>query len=517
MRTYKVLGMSMGMVLAAFGCAGGETLVQQTTSSSSSGGTGGEGGDTGAGGHMTSSSTSSSSGGCTSAADCASFGDACNMGACINSVCGKLPANEGSTCDDGIACTVNTTCQNGQCQGGTLKPCPSSNPCMVGVCDPATDSCIEMPGNNGSPCVDNDACTLTGTCSAGTCVPGGMVDCSFLDGPCSLGYCDPQTGCKIMPLAEGTVCPLGINDPCVGGSCTQGQCLPVPANEGGVCDDGKFCTIGDHCQNGICTAGGPNTCAPPGGCFIGVCDEVNNTCTSAPGNDGAPCDDGNTCTTGTTCLNGACINGMPTNEGMACDDNSGCTSNTICIQGQCGGGQGPTVYFADDFKDNSKGWTLGTEWQIAPAQASVGFPVGNQDPGQDHTPTADNGIAGVVIGGYASTGLHGFYYLESPVFNTAGAAGQVILGFYRWLNSDYTPFMDNVIEVWNGSSWVVIWNSGPSPAIQDAAWTFISHDITAYKNAGMRVRFGFNITSGGVFTVSSWNIDDVLVASGACP
>jgi hypothetical protein len=76
--------------------------------------------------------------------------------------------------------------------------------------------------------------------------------------------------------------------------------------------------------------------------------------------------------------------------------------------------------------------------------------------------------------------------------------------------------MNNVIEVYNGSSWVQVWQSGPSPAIQDAAWNKQSYDLTAHKNASMRVRFGFNIGSTGVFTVTSWNVDDVVIANQIC-
>ncbi|WP_196811806.1 S8 family peptidase, partial [Dolichospermum circinale] len=84
--------------------------------------------------------------------------------------------------------------------------------------------------------------------------------------------------------------------------------------------------------------------------------------------------------------------------------------------------EGFTTYFSDDFANNSKGWTLGTEWQIGAATASTGHVYGNPDPGTDNTPTADNGVAGVVIGGNASTAaLHDFYYLTSPVINTSTA------------------------------------------------------------------------------------------------
>jgi hypothetical protein len=239
-------------------------------------------------------------------------------------------------------------------------------------------------------------------------------------------------------------------------------------------------------------------------------------CTAVPGNDGAACDDGSPCTDGTTCSAGVCSNGAPVNDGTACDDGTSCTMGETCSAGACTGGSGPEIYFADDFKDNSKGWTLGPEWAIGPAMASFGG-VGNPDPAMDHTPTADNGIAGVVLGGNASTNQHGYYWLESPAFDTSAAAGPVVLGFYRWLNSDYDPFMHNAVEVFNGSQWVNLWTTGGPPGIMDAAWTFQQYDLTSYKNASMRVRFGFDITSGGVYTIGSWNVDDVLVASAACP
>ena len=60
---------------------------------------------------------------------------------------------------------------------------------------------------------------------------------------------------------------------------------------------------------------------------------------------------------------------------------------------------------------------LGTEWEIGPAKASTG---GNRgpDPATDHTPSSDNGVAGVVIGGNTNAMLHGLDYLQSPPFDT---------------------------------------------------------------------------------------------------
>ncbi|WP_272481120.1 Calx-beta domain-containing protein, partial [Microcystis aeruginosa] len=174
--------------------------------------------------------------------------------------------------------------------------------------------------------------------------------------------------------------------------------------------------------------------------------------------------------------------------------------------------EGFTTYFSDDFANNSKGWTLGTEWQIGAATASTGHVYGNPDPGTDNTPTADNGVAGVVIGGNASTALHDFYYLTSPVINTS-TANQLFFEFARWLNSDYTPYMQNTVEIFNGSSWVNLLpsNFDYSPGVTDNAWTPQQFDISAHKSASTQIRFGFNVTSDGVYTVSSWNLDDVKI------
>src|SRR5690606_1167470 len=172
----------------------------------------------------------------------------------------------------------------------------------------------------------------------------------------------------------------------------------------------------------------------------------------------------------------------------------------------------------EDFSDNSAGWTLDTTWAIGPAVAYNPGSCGNGDPGTDTTSnTSDNGIAGAVIGGTVGTALtNGYRYLTSPVLNTASAP-TVWLQYNRYLNSDYTRYMNNRVEVFDGTTWQLVWESGPSPAVQDAAWTTQTHDISAYKNTQMRVRFGYNINSSGVYSgCGGWNLDDVLIGTGIC-
>jgi hypothetical protein len=182
-------------------------------------------GGSGAGGGGAGGDGGSGSGGCTSAEECVAFTDACNVGTCINGECEKVPANEDLSCDDGLTCTLVESCKAGVCTATQEMPCPASDSCHIGMCDLLTDACAEAPGNDGSGCIDDDPCTVTGFCSGGVCAPAEEVDCSSLDTECGLGFCDPAGNCQ-------------------GGA---------PTNEGGACDDGNGCTGGTTCQSGACT------------------------------------------------------------------------------------------------------------------------------------------------------------------------------------------------------------------------------------------------------------------------
>jgi hypothetical protein len=517
---------------------------------------------------------------CNHGTDCKGLDDACNIGACLNNICVKSPSNEGGNCDDGLYCTVNDACMMGTCTGTprlcSAAPDGGADPCQAGMCNEAMKSCIPMPGNDGAPCTPTDACFTAGECAGGACLGTTPKDCSFLSSECATGVCDSMGGCKAMPHSDGTACntatadpcapstcvsgvckpnpmpdgtmcddmlfepcqpgkctsgictpqmlpdntpcDLGFTDPCNTGACMASFCSPVPANDGTPCDDGLFCTVNDMCKMGTCT-GTPNPCTAGGGCYTGTCDTTLDMCMMTKVADGTACNDGDVCNTGKTCMSGLCSGGTPTNNGKACTPTMSCNVGTTCMSGMCTGGTGPTIYFQDEFNDNSKGWTLDTEWQIGPTKMSncLGG-TGNPDPAIDQPMTSANGVAGVVIGGCEDTSAtHPFRYLTSPAFDTSTATGSVIFGYYRWLNSDYNPYMTNVVDVYDGTTWHNLWTTGGPPPVQDASWTYVSYDVTAYKNAKMQVRFGFNIGSVGVFTVSSWNVDDVLVANAKCP
>jgi hypothetical protein len=273
-------------------------------------------------------------------------------------------------------------------------------------------------------------------------------------------------------------------------------------------------------DNNLCTTDSCNAMSGAVYTPIGIDDMVSCTVDACDNDNGishtpssALCNDNNACTSDTCDIVMGC-----SHSAVVCNDNDQCTSDT------CDATQGclfpALVYFNETFANNAQGWTLDNSWQIGSATASSGQNVGSPDPGSDHTSSADNGVAGVNIGGTTGTALHPPYYLTSPVIDLSAATGSVTLEYWRWLNTDYPPYESSTIEVFNGTSWVQIYANPSGSLVTDNAWTKVQLDVTAYKNAAFRVRWGNAITSAGVFDMSGWNIDDVRVlpgAPGACP
>jgi hypothetical protein len=232
--------------------------------------------------------------------------------------------------------------------------------------------------------------------------------------------------------------------------------------------------------------------------------------------DGTPCSDGDVCNTGKTCKTGICQGGTPAHVGMACTTTLSCDTGTTCsATGQCTGGTTPNIFFQEEFNDYSQGWTLGAEWQIGATMASDCQDQGFSDPSYDTPFTPANGVAGVVLGGcpQADT-MHPMQYLTSPAFDTSAATGSVILGFYRLLNADFIGNMSDEIDVFDGTTWQTVWTD--EIGVTDPAWVYVSYDVTQYKNSKMQVRFGFDVETDFGDSVSSWNIDDVIVSTTTC-
>ena len=460
--------------------------------------------------------------------DCGADIDECNGLTCDEEEHGCLPHPlvNGVSCTTTAPCEDNAICQNGHCLGAPKDCSTASDECNPAVCDPNQGGlCVPMVGNDGGSCTSGDLCMENKTCSAGQCVGGTPIDCSFETFGCFVGVCDPSTGfCNSAPVPPGGGC-IPSGDECHEGACdTGGNCIAssTPGNDGVSCQGTDVCKFGTTCSAGQCVGGQPVDCSfADFGCFTGVCDPTFGFCDSVPIGVGESCPEAtDACHQGICDVSGACV-GSPANDGGGCDDGSVCTVNDTCSAGTCSGiivGAG-TVYFSEDFSDNSAGWTLDSEWQIGPAMASDGTQGGGTfpDPALDNTATADNGVAGVAIGGHAVQSVHPFYYLTSPVYDVSTIPGPLFVDYRRWLNSDYPPYMSDDVEVFDGTSWVTVWsNAAFDQVIAEDSWTQQSAEITAYKNAGFRVRFGFAIGSSGVYKVGSWNIDDVAISSAPC-
>ena len=287
--------------------------------------------------------------------------------------CSIVPGNEGGLCDDDDACTVESTCLEGLCQGGLSLNCNDGNPCTDDWCDNAA-GCQYV--ENLSPCSDEDVCTVSDACSNGQCVPGAplqcddgnncngvetcdsqvgclpgqSVDCDD-DNPCTVDSCDGDTG---LCVNQQKSCP-DDGDVCTTVACDENSGECVTTLNQALCNDGDLCTFNDHCHLGECIGGTPLTCDDGNVCTDDSC-QPGVGCQFSPNQ--VQCDDGNQCTTDDVCSNGWC-GGAPVqcNDGnlctddfcnpvagcevdfnlLPCNDDDPCTLNDACAGGVCQG------------------------------------------------------------------------------------------------------------------------------------------------------------------------------------
>jgi hypothetical protein len=269
--------------------------------------------------------------------------DACHdVGICnaVTGACSNPAKQNGTSCNDGNACTKTDTCQAGVCTGANPVTCAAQDQCHdVGTCDAQTGTCSNPAKQNGASCNDGNACTKTDTCQAGACTGGNAVVCSASDSCHDAGLCDPQTGACSNPAKQN----------------------------GASCSDGNACTQADTCQAGVCTGGNAVTCQALGQCYdVGTCDSGTGQCSHPKKADGTPCDDGNPATLNDTCLNGLCggenlctnvtctaldachdagtcdpqtglCSNPPKQNGSSCNDGNPCTQTDTCQAGVCTG------------------------------------------------------------------------------------------------------------------------------------------------------------------------------------
>ena len=265
-------------------------------------------------------------------------GDVCQGGTCVSS-----PLS-GTACTDGNPCTVNDTCTLGSCLPGGPKACLGTGACTVGVCDGATGQCSVKTAGDGTSCSDGVACTLGDHCESGSCV-GGAPTC-LSESPCLVGKCNVTSGkCDFLPSNDGGGCkdanPCTVQDKCKDGACLGGpaQACPdgqpctfaacdqvtggcVPKPDGLPCSDGSACTLKDHCVNGACLFEAYVQCDDKNQCTNDICDQPTGNCSFQ--STAGECDDGNKCTTAESCGTGKCV----ATGKLDCDDKNDCTKDS---------------------------------------------------------------------------------------------------------------------------------------------------------------------------------------------
>lgn len=121
----------------------------------------------------------------------ADLGEECDDGnTAAGDCCDGACAIETGSCDDGDPCTTGDSCVVGECTGGTPVSCDDGIACTVDSCDPAT-GCVATPDD--SACSDGFACTAD-VCDVGTGCASEPDDALCDDADlCTSDACNPST------------------------------------------------------------------------------------------------------------------------------------------------------------------------------------------------------------------------------------------------------------------------------------------------------------------------------------
>ena len=312
-----------------------------------------------------------SGGGCDDGEPC-TLGDLCKQGACNpgpnTCQCGTdqdcLGKEDGDACNGTMFCDTGAVPHVCAVNPATVVNCDSSedSQCAVNKCAPETGKCVQVPRPDGTACNDGDVCTVESSCAKGACVAGKASWCEcesdaacqkYDDGDLCTGtlYCDLTTfpyACKVNKASVVT-CSSDNDTTCAKNQCdgVTGKCAPSAVKDGTDCDDGDGSTLEDKCVAGVCSGGISTSlckknadCKDDGDLCNGVpyCHVATSTCKANPATVITCPSSGDTACLKNTCVpaTGECapkntINGTP------CDDGDACSEGDICLQGTCGG------------------------------------------------------------------------------------------------------------------------------------------------------------------------------------
>jgi formylglycine-generating enzyme required for sulfatase activity len=306
---------------------------------------------------------------------CAEDDDCDDANICTDDTCGidfhcqYVNKDDGAECTDGLKCTLDDACLNGQCTG-SANDCDDGLDCTVDSCD-GDAGCVNTPDSDF--CDDENVCTGTEECDTNADGPGtgckaidpldcdDEVTCTFdgcdaVDGcssvpqdgtcddnnPCTLDVCDDEQDCLhtfIDGSDEDTQCCVEEDAECSDGiPCTKDtcnldthQCEAAAMANGQGCSPNDLCKLSGVCQNGTCEAP-DKVCEDNVACTTNGC-EPDTGCTYV-GSD-QYCDDENDCTSESCNIDDDCV--YVELDGQECDDGNAGTVDDICAQDLCSG------------------------------------------------------------------------------------------------------------------------------------------------------------------------------------
>ena len=310
MKSFLVGGAALATAIGIAACGSsdaGDNLFGSGGAATSTGGASSAGGSTSLGG-----SSSGAAAGATSNAG--SAGTSSSQGGTASGGSGTGGTTGCGSCDDGIACTVDT-CSGGSCHH---EPGPSS------AC-PKGQSCDVLKG-----CVATTACTDDTQCA-----------------PLAVDPCKAKIHCDLA-LATCVYVPLdkdGDGHPpvvCGGDDCDDTSpdvhpgatelCDGKDQNCNGTADDGATCPGGGTCSAGVCGCPPKSLCA--GACVDFATDPKNCGSCGSPCGAGQACQAGKCqCSLGVACGN-KCVD--TSNDAQNCGGcNNPCPSGVACKLGKC--------------------------------------------------------------------------------------------------------------------------------------------------------------------------------------
>ena len=298
--------------------------------------------------------------------------------------CRVRPKVDGTPCDDGAYCSVEESCQGGECVGQVRHCMPA--PCQRAVCDEEHGECgLEPdPEQTGTACASRQICVVGSVCQPdGSCAAGhpkSEEQCSLELGntnDCLVGVCVDPHGCTLSEAPEGTPCglPNALEARCHHGTCELERCAegfgdcrqddPGDGCETRLSDNPESCgACGQVCEAAHCARSceqgrcvllgcevGYADCdgLPETGCEVHIGAEANHC-----GGCNQPCrDEGRFANADVECVAGDCLF-VRCRPGFE-DDNGDCAQGGRCLDGceACQPLVDGGVEIPDDGEDNN--------------------------------------------------------------------------------------------------------------------------------------------------------------------